>query len=62
MVLYITYNMGHSHNIQLEEAQVIVSEQHITKKKVKESLLIRRPPNSINLDKGLQLDNIWYPQ
>ena len=47
------------HNIKWEDAQVLMSEAQLTKRKVKESLVIRRTPNNMNIDKGLQLDNIW---
>ena len=55
------HTMEKDHQILREEARVIKNEPHLTKRKVKESLLIRRTANSVNLDKGLQLDNIWYP-
>ena len=48
-----TYVMENDHKIQWEEAQVIASESHLTKRKVKESLLIGRTPNSMNHDKDL---------
>ena len=53
-----TYVMENDHKIRWEKAQVITSESHLTKRNVKESLLIGRTPNSMNLEKGLQLDNI----
>ena len=49
------------HEIQWEEAQVIASEPHLTKRKVKESVLIRRTPTSMKIEKYLKLDNIYYP-
>ena len=55
-----THVMENDHKIQSEEAQVIASELHLTKTKVNESLLISRAPNSMNLDKGLQLDMIIF--
>ena len=49
------------HKIQWEEARVILTEPQLTRRKVKEALIIRRTQNSMNLDKGFQLDNIWCP-
>ena len=49
---------GHS---PLQTFCILASELHLTKRKVKESLLVRRTPNSMKLEKGVQLDNIWYP-
>ena len=37
------------------------ADSHLMKRRVNESLLIQRTPNSINLDKGVQLGDIWYP-
>ena len=58
---YAKHVMENDHQILWKEARVIKNEPHLTKRKVKESLLIRRTANSMNPDKGLQLDNIWYP-
>ena len=48
------------HNIQWEEARVILTKPQLTRRKVKKALglIIRRTQNSMNLDKGVQLDKI----
>ena len=49
--------MKTSHKIKWNEAKVISTETHLTKRKVKEALIIRTP-NNMNLDSGFQLDNV----
>ena len=51
--------MENDHKIQLEQAQVITNEPHLTKRKVKKSLQIKRTSNTMNLDRGVQLDHSW---
>ena len=45
------------------QARVIGKEQHMTKRKVLETLAIqrigRKPGTLMNLDKGMELSNIW---
>ena len=53
-----THVMEDDHRIQWEEAQVVASEPQLTRRKIKEFLHIRKTSNSMNLDKGLQLDHI----
>ena len=48
-----------NHTIQWEKARTIATESLLIKRKVKESLLIRRTLNNMNLDKDLQLDDLW---
>lgn len=52
--------MKTNHNIQWEKAQTIRTKSHPNKRRVKESLLNQRTSNSMNLNKGLQLDDIWF--
>ena len=47
------------HNIIWEEAKVVAREQHWTKRKIKEGLIIRDRVNNLNLDQGFQLDTNW---
>ena len=47
------------HTIKWEGARVVSVEPHLTKRKVKEALTIRRTPNNMNLDSGFQLDSVW---
>ena len=56
------HTMENDHQILWEESRIIKIEPHLTKRNVKQSLLIRRTGNSMNLDKGLHLGNIWYLQ
>ena len=53
--------MDTNHNIQREEAEVMAAEPWWTRRKIKGSVLIQRTSNNMNLEKGLQLDNIWHP-
>ena len=48
--------METSHRIKWNEAKVISMEPHLTKRKVKEALIIRNPNNLYLLDSGFQLD------
>ena len=47
------------HDIKWEEARVVTVEPHLTKRKVKEPLIIQRTNNSMNLDSVIQLDSVW---
>ena len=44
-----------------DAAKVRVREQQLTRRKVMESLLIRQNAHSNNLDKGMNLSQIWKP-
>ena len=46
------------HNIQWEEANILIREGHWTKRKIKEGIAIKK--NNLNLDKGFQIDNNWF--
>ena len=44
------------HIISWEEAKVLTKEEHWTKRKIKEALVIREKHNNLNLDHGYQVD------
>ena len=46
-------------NIQWEEANILIREEHWTKRKIKEGIAIKEK-NNLNLDKGFQIDNNWF--
>ena len=48
-----THIMKTNHKILREKANVIEMETWWTRRKVKESFIIRRTPNDLNLDNGL---------
>lgn len=49
------------HQVNWDAAKVRVREQQLTRRKAMESLLIRQHANSSNLDKGMNLSQIWKP-
>ena len=55
------YHMVHVmetlHNIKWKESGVMMRKTQLTKRNLKETLLIKITQNSVKLDKGLQLDN-----
>ena len=54
-----TQESGHS--VNCEAARVRMNEEHITRRKVLESILILESSNTNNLDAGLSLNSIWRP-
>ena len=48
------------HNIQWEEANILIREGHWTKRKIKEGIAIKEKKNNLNLDKAFQIDNNWF--
>ena len=55
------YMMNKGHTINWEEASVKTSEMGYWKRRVQEAIRIQRLPNTMNLDHGMILSNIWTP-
>ena len=49
------------HRVNWDAAEVRAFEEHYTKRKVLEALMIRKQKHTSNLDCGLQLNPIWKP-
>ena len=48
-----------NHTILWNSAEVLTIEPNWSKRKVKEALYIKRTKNTLNLDQGYILDNVW---
>ena len=48
-----------NHTILWNSAEVLTTEPNWSKRKVKEALYIKRTKNTLNLDQGYILDNVW---
>ena len=55
------YMMNKGHTINWEEASVKTSEMGYWKRRVQEAIRIQRLPNTMNLDHGMILSNVWTP-
>ena len=53
--------MDKSHTINWEEANVRTSETGYWRRRVQEAIRIQRQPNTMNLDCGMILGNVWTP-
>ena len=51
----------HNHEVDWQAAKVLMFEEHLTKRKVLESLHINKQTNTTNLDNGYTLSPIWKP-
>ena len=49
------------HDVDWEAARVRMYEEHLTKRKVLESILILESRDTTNLDAGLNLNPVWRP-
>ena len=57
----IAMHACNKHNVDWEAVKVVAFEQHLTKRKVLESLHIRDLTHTSNLDSGYTLSSIWKP-
>ena len=52
---------GNDHHVNWNDVKIVAVEHHLTKRKVMESLRIRKKKNTSNLDNGYTLSPIWRP-
>ena len=55
------HSLKTKHHVRLEDTKILAKEGHLFERQIREAIEIRKHPSNLNRDKGLELNDNWFP-